>query len=339
MSNEENPFADPNDVNPFADPSVASHTKPQYSAGGLDEYNPFDGQKATMQNQPPPVIPATIETTRAEPSTYQPPPFQDNAYRAPPSNMSKQQSELDRKAADLEQREQELKRAQLNSGVRENNFPPLPSFFPLKPCFYHDISLEIPMESQKTCKIMFYLWQFYVFTLFFNFITSLAAFCVDSGNGVMFAVALLYLALFPCITYVVWYSRIYKALKNDSSFNYMLFFFVTFFKIIFLVLYALGAFPLGTCGWINAASALDKNKGVAAMMFICAAFWTLLAILNFLMLRRLHQAYRRSGASMEKAQGEFARGVASNKNVQNAAAGAVTAGLSSGGGGGGNTQY
>ena len=42
---------------------------------------------------------------------------------------------------------------------RENNFPPLPAKFCCKPCFYHDISVEIPIEFQRTCKMMYYLWQ------------------------------------------------------------------------------------------------------------------------------------------------------------------------------------
>jgi len=37
----------------------------------------------------------------------------------------------------------------------------------------------------------------------------------------------------------------------------------------------------------------------------------------------VHYIYRTTGASLEKAQGEFARGVVTNKNVQNAAAEAV----------------
>ena len=42
---------------------------------------------------------------------------------------------------------------------RENNFPPVIARLGCKPCFYHDISVDIPVEFQKTCKMMFYLWQ------------------------------------------------------------------------------------------------------------------------------------------------------------------------------------
>lgn len=42
---------------------------------------------------------------------------------------------------------------------RKNNWPPLPEKFPVGPCFYHDISVDIPVEFQKTVKIMYYLWM------------------------------------------------------------------------------------------------------------------------------------------------------------------------------------
>lgn len=42
---------------------------------------------------------------------------------------------------------------------RKNNWPPLPQKFPVGPCFYHDIAVDIPIEFQKTVKIMYNLWM------------------------------------------------------------------------------------------------------------------------------------------------------------------------------------
>lgn len=41
--------------------------------------------------------------------------------------------------------------------VVENNFPPLPRFIPLKPCFYQDFN-EIPDQRRTMCKRLYYLW-------------------------------------------------------------------------------------------------------------------------------------------------------------------------------------
>lgn len=43
--------------------------------------------------------------------------------------------------------------------ARQNNWPPLPSFCPVQPCFFQDISMEIPQEFQKTVSTMYYLWM------------------------------------------------------------------------------------------------------------------------------------------------------------------------------------
>lgn len=39
----------------------------------------------------------------------------------------------------------------------EPNFPPLPGFIPLKPCFYQDFD-EIPEQHRSLCRKMYHLW-------------------------------------------------------------------------------------------------------------------------------------------------------------------------------------
>ena len=42
---------------------------------------------------------------------------------------------------------------------KENNFPPLPKFIPVKPCFYQNFSDEIPVEHQVLVKRIYRLWM------------------------------------------------------------------------------------------------------------------------------------------------------------------------------------
>lgn len=124
--------------------------------------------------------------------------FAQATAAAAQANLIKQQEELERKAAELERKEQELQNrsaGRANTGgkrqqskvlcyvcvnyknnccrkkdwiiklwnlcllVKENNWPPLPSFSPVRPCFYQDFEEEIPEEYRKICKRMYYLWM------------------------------------------------------------------------------------------------------------------------------------------------------------------------------------
>lgn len=46
----------------------------------------------------------------------------------------------------------------LKLSVSEPNFPPLPGFIPLKPCFHQDFD-EIPEQHRSMCKKMYHLWM------------------------------------------------------------------------------------------------------------------------------------------------------------------------------------
>uniref|UniRef100_A0A8B9TH69 Secretory carrier-associated membrane protein n=1 Tax=Anas platyrhynchos TaxID=8839 RepID=A0A8B9TH69_ANAPL len=39
-----------------------------------------------------------------------------------------------------------------------NNFPPLPKFIPLKPCFYQNFADEIPIDYQALVKRIYHVW-------------------------------------------------------------------------------------------------------------------------------------------------------------------------------------
>ncbi|CAB1323570.1 unnamed protein product [Coregonus sp. 'balchen'] len=100
-----------------------------------------------------------------------------------PSTDPSPKEELERKAADLDRREQELQSRGASTG-KENNWPPLPKVFPIKPCFYQDFSEEIPLEYQRVCKMIYYLWMsdssFNFFFFFFAFFCQVVLFVIQS---------------------------------------------------------------------------------------------------------------------------------------------------------------
>ncbi|PKK18503.1 secretory carrier membrane protein 3 [Columba livia] len=211
---------------------------------------------------------------------------------------------------------------------KPNNWPPLPSFCPVKPCFYQDIPVEIPADFQKTVSTMYYLWMASTIALFLNFLSSLAWFCVDASSGSGFGLSILWALLYTPCSFVCWYRPMYKAFRSDSSFNFFVFFFVFFAQNVMYVLQAIGIPNWGFCGWILSLIALRKNTAVAVMMILVSLSFTAVAVLGIIMLKKIHSLYRRTGASFQKAQEEFAAGVFSNQAVRtaaaNAAAGAAT---------------
>lgn len=323
-------FADAaDDHNPFQDPSVTQHSS-NTGYATLDLYNPFDNNttappppyEATSPAAPPAQTPPS-RTTPTEPKNYGSYGTQ-SAVNATTADLLRKQEELERKAKELERRERELNAHALGSGAtRQNNWPPLPSFCPVGPCFYQDINVEISQSFQRTVTTLYYYWMFTACTLLFNFISCLAMFCVDPNNGVGFGLAILWFLLFTPCSFVCWYRPVYKAFRSDSSFNFFAFFFVFFAQLVFYVIMTIGIPGWGFSGWIVSLAALSKNKAVGAIMMINAVLFTAQAAMGVVLLKRVHSMYRQTEASFEKAQAEFATGVLSNQAVRQAATNAT----------------
>ncbi|XP_076157374.1 secretory carrier-associated membrane protein 3 isoform X1 [Alosa pseudoharengus] len=352
-------FPEPNaeDQNPFQDPSVTQHSSTTGYAT-LDLYNPFDNKtvqppppyEATVPNAPPPAQTPPNRTTPTEPrnygsytnqnedssalgsyvppilqSTASPPGDTQSAVSATTAELLKKQEELERRARELEKRERELDAHALGSGAsRQNNWPPLPSFCPVGPCFYQDISVDINQNFQRTVTIMYYYWMFTACTLLFNLISSLANFCVDVSGGVGLGLAILWFILFTPCSFVCWYRPVYKAFRSDSSFNFFAFFFVFFAQVVFYVIMTIGIPGWGFSGWIVSLATLKSSVPVGVIMLLNAILFTGQAAMGVVMLKKVHSLYRQTGASFEKAQAEFATGVMSNQAVRQAAATATT---------------
>ncbi|XP_020386189.1 secretory carrier-associated membrane protein 1 [Stegostoma tigrinum] len=318
---DSNPFADPEFNNPFKDPSVTQVTRNPPPA--LEEYNPFtDGRTAPPGNAEKRPLPSTqpaIMKPTEEPPTYAPRTQETAAAQA---ELLRRQEELEQKAAELDRREREMKN--LSYDPRKNNWPPLPERCPVGPCFYQDLSVDIPVEFQKTVKMLYYLWMFHAVTLLVNIIGCLAWFCVDSYRGVDFGLAILWFLLFTPCSFICWYRPLYKAFRSDSSFSFFLFFFVFICQFAVHVLQSVGIPQWGNCGWISALTALNRSIPVGVLMMIVAAAFTGSAVVSLIMFKKVHGMYRTTGASFEKAQQEFATGVMSNKTVQTAAANAAS---------------
>lgn len=321
------------DQNPFQDPAVTQHSSSTGYAT-LDLYNPFEND-----NRPPPPYEAAAppaptapaqtppsRTTPTEPRNYGSYNNSQTAVNATTAELLRKQEELEKKAQDLERRERELQSHSLGPGAsRQNNWPPLPSFCPVGPCFYQDINVEISQQFQRIVTFMYYFWMFNTGTMLLNLISSLAMFCIDpSSSGVGLGLAILWAILFTPCSFVCWYRPVYKAFRSDSSFNFFVFFFVFFAQVVTYVVMTIGIPGWGFSGWIVSLTALKANSGVGAIMMINSILFTAEAALGVILLKKVHGMYRQTDASFQKAQAEFATGVMSNQAVRQAAANAAT---------------
>lgn len=320
------------EINPFADPSIQNVTK---NIQSLDDYNPFS---QGSQQKPAAIISTSSTSTSAINSnindTYQPTfqvpqavtqPVMPPSYSTTSiqqvnlSDIEKQQQELDRRAAELERRERAL-----SAPTTTKNFPPLPAWCPgpLKPCYYQDINVEIPIEFQRWVRMLFYLWIFHACTLAFNIIAALVV-LITTNQFATFGFSILFFVLFTPMSYVCWFRPAYKAFRSDSSVNFMLFFFVFFCQIAINIVEAIGFQDSGFCGIVLMISVFSKGtaQGIAAGVFalITTLAFVAIAVSDILILMKIHALYRNTAASFEKAQAEFATNMMSNKNVQNAA--------------------
>lgn len=322
---DSNPFVDPVDINPFQDASVTQVTSGVTESIG--DFNPFTApDRGSHTGTTIPISAASSQPAVLQTSVEQSPQATAAAAQA---NLIKQQEELERKAAELERKEQELQNRQTtgtttNTGVKENNWPPLPKFFPMKPCFYQDFDEEIPEEYRRICKRMYYLWMFHSTTLFLNVLACLAYFIASSAHGVDFGLSILWFILFTPVSFICWYRPVYRAFRSDSSFSFFFFFFVFFFQVAVYIIQTVGIPQWGNSGWIAAISMINVKVAVAVVMMVVAGFFTVNAILAIILLKMVHSKYRRTGASFSKAQQEFSQGVLTNRTFQTAAAGAAT---------------
>ena len=296
----DNPFADP-----FGDASVRNATSSTTGNNGVEDFNPF-------------AAPSNLPTTHQ--------PAAANSSGGMSDELFRKQEELERKAEELRRREEELNRRGTNganpgNGARPHNWPPLPTFIPIEPCFYQDIEVEIPAQFQKTVTMVYHVFLVYVMALAINVIASLVyCFWAKGGVGIVI-LSIIELAIFSPCAFLFWFRPVYKAFRNDSSFNFMLFFFVLFFHSLFCLVQALGLSSYAV-GWVNAIESYSLSVFAGLVMTLSAISFTAALVGMAFSLMKVHRLYRGAGFSLDKAREEFTNGVMADRNVQ-AAAGAA----------------
>lgn len=324
---DENPFGEPAIDNPFADPSVQQVTKNTNVQMKVDDYNPFDnGQNSGFQpmnsnNSGPAIMQPTQE----------PPAYTRSGQQSQPKpvlnteELKRRQEELERKEQELARREEEMRQSSYN--VRRNNWPPLPEQCCFQPCFYQDIQVDIPLEFQKIVRHLYYLWIFHGIVMIFNVLGGiiLKDFTVI-GLGILFTL------LFTPFSYLCWFRPAYIAFRSDSSFNFMVFFFIFFFQFVVTTIQAIGIPSSGTIGIITALNTFGNTAGEiisGIIALLIALGFAFAAAADLFLITKIHRMYRSTGASLAKAQQEFTSEFLRNQHVRSAATNVAAAAVQS----------
>lgn len=326
---DDNPFGEPTIDNPFADPSVQQVARSTNAQLRVDDYNPFDNQAQT----PKPTTtygqtsPAIMQPTQ-EPPTYTQSGQQVQGGPKPTLNtdeLQRRQEELERKEQDLRRREEEMRNSTYN--VRRNNWPPLPEQCCFQPCFYQDIQVDIPLEFQKIVRHLYYMWIFHGSLMVLNVVGGIIL-----SDFTVIGLGILYTLLFTPFGYVCWFRPVYKAFRSDSSFNFMVFFFIFFFQFVMTTIQAIGIPGSGTIGIITALATFSNSawsivRGIIALLI--AIGFGAAAAADLFLISKIHRMYRSTGASLAKAQQEFTTEFFRNQHVRNAASNVATAAVQS----------
>lgn len=280
---------------------------------------------------------STAEPKRAAaPVTARSPPPKPAPITASPIS-----SEDERRAEEFQQREkvQANKLAPLKdpSLARTKNFPPFPACCRVgifKPCFVLDISGEIPHHGQSLTKMGFTQWSLYAVTLFWNFITVfVGTFAPNlywySGEASMLLSCTFYLLTFIFLGYCCGFDYLYNAIRLDSSMKFGWFMFVCICEVVVCVMASIGPPGWGFSGIWFSSLVLEVSNARGIVCFSCAVLWIVNGLFAFVLLGRTLKFYRSSGMSIEKAQAEGIKGVASNSAVQGAVKDAATQGVRS----------
>lgn len=141
---------------------------------------------------------------------------------------------------------------------------------------FHDMYINA-YEHKKSSSIGF------VLVLFINMLGNLVLVINADDYLSGFLSSIVSIFIFTPVAFLCWFRPLYKAFKNDSSINFMIFFFVFFCQLVVSICWAVGL-TSGSCGLLTLTKNLDKGAFVTFfLVFVCFALF-LYAFASFLML-------------------------------------------------------
>ena len=204
--------------------------------------------------------------------------------------------------ANLDERERKRREAQAAfKGPRPPNWPRC------RPWIYHSIADEIEVPLQRTVRALYYSWYLVAACCLVNSIACLLLLTTNASAqaGSDFGWSILYLALLPPLSFLLWYRPAYNAFMKDSSLYFYIFFIFNGFHLAF-VIYMLVGFPgTGCSGFINVLSLFSGgHKGEGVVGIVALLMWAADLAIGFTLFFRVRLHSRRRGHSFQEARNQ-----------------------------------
>ncbi|GBG61477.1 hypothetical protein CBR_g21821 [Chara braunii] len=293
---DSNPFDDGS--NPFDDPAVTAHTggggaasAPTYGAGSAPSYG-----TGSFYDTPG----YQSRVVGVAPTAGKVPALSDSATDEIPlggssRDIKKKERELKAKEEELKKKEQELrKRESMTGGNNDKNWP---ACFPI---VHHDIANDIPSNVQGIQWFAFLSYLGLVGCLVFNAFAILCGLFAKSTNFVEFIFALIYLGTAVPLAWILWYKRLYNAMRKDSALTYGFFFLMYLIHIVFCIWASiapnLGQYSGSFTGIFTLLDQVHSGMGFIAILFLIGTLmWMIESVMSLWTLRMVYGYFRSSG--------------------------------------------
>jgi hypothetical protein len=189
-----------------------------------------------------------------------------------------------------------------------------------RPIIYHDISKEIPVNSQGLVRRSYRLWLLMCIRYVMNMISCIALIAIRQAQVLDLVLSILYLFLAPPLMFYFIHLILYKAAKKDSSLLFFIFFVNDFIHILAAILLAIGITSSGGSGFIQMIRVFEAGQNTVGIICLINVLIVILEI--FMNINLYYDAvahFRGQGHTVEGAAREGGLAAARNPHVREAA--------------------
>ncbi|GAX82412.1 hypothetical protein CEUSTIGMA_g9840.t1 [Chlamydomonas eustigma] len=246
----------------------------------------------------------------ANPQYNGPPPAAATAFTTPSTSvdvnrealLDKREAELRAKEAELRALEQQLK----DTGVvlKKKNWP---ICYPL---VHHDIPGDIPENSRRVVREIYFCWWGLVTCMLWNFFCASTMLGTNNTNRVAsWFLSIFFAVLGIPLSFWGWYLSIYDAAAQDSTFGYVKFFLCFAINCLWCIWCAvgpqLGAASWSFAGWLTAFPGFGESTFIGTVYIVGAAIWSVLSVYTLWCMKDAYLFFRGKGG-VEQAKQEAA---------------------------------